>query len=137
MEANKDKKLDDLIRKSVKEVGLESPSADFTKTLLSKIEASAQKDATTAYKPLISKAGWAILILILVALSGFALYGNLDSNLAWLEKINMGALPKLQLMDAFPNLAVSNIFFYGFLIFGIFAFIQLVLFKQRLDRQYA
>ncbi|MCW5517392.1 hypothetical protein [Muriicola sp. Z0-33] len=137
MEANKDKKLDDLIRKSVKEIGLESPSADFTKTLLSKIDVSTQIDTATAYKPLISKAGWVVLTLILVALSGFALYGNLDSNLAWLEKMNMGALPELQLMDALPNLAVSNIFFYGFLIFGIFAFIQLLFFKQRLDRQYA
>lgn len=137
MEVNKEKKLDDIIRKSVKEIGLESPSADFTKTLLSKIDASTQKETATVYKPLISKAGWGVLSVILIAISGLAVYGNMDTNLAWLEKMNIGALPKLQLMDALPDLAVSNIFFYGLLIFGLFALIQLVLFKQRLDRQYA
>lgn len=137
MEANKEKKLDNFIRKSVKEIGLESPSVNFTKTLLTKIEVSAQKETTTVYKPLISKVGWGVLAVILLALSGLAIYGRGDTKLAWLEKMNMGALPKLQLMDALPNFAISNIFFYGLLIFGLFALIQLVLFKQRLDRQYA
>ncbi|MBT8183971.1 MAG: hypothetical protein KJN76_03955 [Eudoraea sp.] len=137
METNKERKLEDIIRKSVKEAGLESPSADFTASLLSKIEASAQQASATVYKPLISKAGWAVMSVVVVALIIFALYQKLDIQLAWLEKMNMATLPKIQFTDALPTLAMSNIFLYSLLIFGVFVVIQMVLLKKRLDRQYA
>jgi len=136
MEANNKEKLDGLIRKSVKEAGLESPSVDFTKNLMTKIKVASKQESVTVYKPLISKVGWGILAIIVLALSVFALDQKLDIQLAWLEKMNMGALPKVQLLDTLPNFGLSNIFFYSILIFAVFAVIQLVLLKQRLDRQY-
>lgn len=137
MEVNKEKQLEDLIRKSVKEVGLESPSADFTKTLMSQIKVSAQSTSVTMYKPLISRAGWAILAIVVLALSFYALDHKLDIQMAWVEKMNLGALPKLHLKDVLPNLAISNIFLYSLLIFALFAVIQMVFLMQRLNREYS
>ena len=136
MEVNNENELDDLIRKSVKTVGLDSPSADFTKNLISKIEMSSELESITTYKPLISKAGWVIMAVIVLALSVFALDYKLDILLAWLDKMNFGALPELHLLEVLPQLAISNIFFYGLFIFAIFALIQMVFLKQRLDKQY-
>ena len=137
MEENKKDKLDELIRKSVKDIGLESPSADFTKKLLSKIEARTAEQSVTVYKPLISKLGWGLMAFFVVAMSLFALNDKLDIQFAWLEKMNLGALPKLQLTDALPDMAISNIFLYSILIFAVFAAIQMVFLKHRIDRQYA
>lgn len=136
MEENKERNLDNFVRKSVKEVGLERPSDSFTETLLAKIEASQQKVSVTAYKPLISKAGWFVLALVVTGLSALVLFGNVDTRLAWLEKMNMGAIPKIEFLDALPSLAVSNTILYSLLIFAIFAIFQVVLLKQRLDRRY-
>ena len=137
MEVDKNKELDDFIRKSVKEVGLERPSEAFTASLLDKIETAAQQHSVTTYKPLISKFGWVMLSIIVLGLSLFALNHKLDIQLAWLEKMNMGAIPKLQLADAIPNMDISNIFLYSLLIFAVFATIQIVFLKQRMDKQYA
>ena len=137
MEENKDKNLDNFVRKSVKQAGLESPSDNFTTTLLAKIEASNQKVSITAYRPLISKVGWGALATIVVALSIFAWFGRVDTKLAWLEKMNMGALPQLDFLDKMPSLALSNIILYGLLVFGVFAVFQVLFLRQRLNSHYA
>lgn len=136
MEENKEKKLDDLIRKAVKEIGLECPSVDFTKTLNAKIELSARADSVTMYKPLISKAGWAIMAVIVLSFSVVALDYKIDIQMVWLEKIKMAALSKMHFLEALPNLGVSKILFYSLFIFAVFVLIQMVILKQRLDRQY-
>lgn len=137
MEANKENKLDELLSKSVREAGLESPSADFTKSLLSEIALIEKRASATAYKPLISKVGWVSMALVVLVLSVLARYSKLEIQFSWLEKINTGALPKLRLMEVLPKMAVSNILLYSIMIFAIFAVIQMVFLKQRLDRQYA
>ncbi|MEX0290022.1 MAG: hypothetical protein AB3N14_13010, partial [Flavobacteriaceae bacterium] len=137
MDETKEKNLDSFMRKSVKELGLEAPSSEFTKKILAKIEVADQKNSMTAYTPLISRWGWGILVAIVGILSAVVLFNEGDAELAWLEKMNMGALPDLEFLDALPELAVSNTLFYSLLIFAFFAVLQVLVIKQRLDERYA
>ncbi len=49
MKEDKDKKLDTFVRKAIIEVGLDSPSVDFTQSVLSEIQADAQKSKAFVY----------------------------------------------------------------------------------------
>ena len=137
MDEAKENNLDNLVRKSVKELGLQGPSSGFTKNILAKIEAADQKVSVTAYRPLISKLGWGVLVMIVTALSALVVFEKVDTSLAWLEKMNIGALPDLEFLDAMPGLVVSNTMFYSVLIFAFFAVLQVLFIKQRLNGRYA
>ncbi|MBT8182185.1 MAG: hypothetical protein KJO53_11415, partial [Eudoraea sp.] len=83
MEENRDKQLDDFVKKVVKSAGLESPSDDFTQSIMSKIAAQNEKSMVTRYKPLISKTSWLVLAGIAIFLSVYIIFGNSDLNVSW------------------------------------------------------
>ena len=52
-----DKELDDFTKSVIKEANLETPSFDFVKNVMGKIEVETLKNVEVVYKPLISKTG--------------------------------------------------------------------------------
>ena len=63
MQDKTDKYLDDLTKKVIKIGSIESPSFNFTDTVMSQVEALG-KNQLTVYKPLISKKKWALILII-------------------------------------------------------------------------
>ena len=99
MEDNREKQLDDFIRKVVNHAGLESPANDFTQNILSKIIAETNKSTATVYQPLISRTGWLILAIFTIILFAFVIFGNLDLHIGWLPAIDKLVPNKIGFFD--------------------------------------
>ncbi len=136
MEENKEKELDIFVKRVVDEIGLEQPSIDFTKSVLSKIQSETKKSAIS-YKPLISKSAWVVLATIVFGIFLYVIFGNPRME------INSPAFSVLNKLAAFdfsveiPYRSVSNIYVYGFLGLTFFMGIQIFVLKHHFDKRYS
>lgn len=137
MEENKEKQLDDFIKKIVLESGLEQPSEDFTATVLSKVVLEEKQSETILFKPLISKFTWGVLAAVVIGIIAFVNYGKVDTEISWLPTLKLDTLVKYNPFDALPSVAMSDSFTYALLALVLFVCIQLFAFKRYLDRQFA
>lgn len=133
MEENK--KLDDFIKSSMKEIDLEKPSIDFTDTVLSKIGIEAEKNTVLDNKPVFSKRIWFVIITLFVAIVGYVILGDSNMESAWLSASQLNKLAAFNLSAQLPKLPFSNTLFYGVLISTLFIWIQVFLLKNRFERQ--
>lgn len=134
MEENK--KLDDFIKKSIQEVGLEKPSLDFTDLVLSKIAAESEISPVFHYQPILSKSTWFIILGTVASIFGFVFFGNPDLENTMFSFLQLNKMTAFNILGEIPSPEVSNTFIYSFLIFAIFVIVQVFMIKQRLDRQY-
>ena len=134
MEENK--KLDDFIRKTIKEVGLEKPSPNFTNLVLSKIQAEEEKAAIFQFQPILSKKVWFIIIGGVIALFAYLLLGDLEIENPWFSISRLNQLTAYDLSVTIPDLPVSSTFIYGFLIFTFFVVVQVFMLKQSVNRSF-
>lgn len=134
MEENK--KLDDFIKKSVQEVGLEKPSLDFTDLVLSKIEVESEKSPAFQYQPILSKSTWFIILAMVAAIFGYVIFGNPNLENTMFSFSQLNKMTAFNILGEIPSPEVSNTFIYSFLIFTIFVILQVFMIKQRLDRHY-
>ena len=76
MKENEDKNIEQYVHAVIKEAPLESPSPDFTATVMLGVLALDKRKAT-AYKPLISKTGWVLIFGgIIATLAYFMINGG-------------------------------------------------------------
>jgi len=136
MEENKEKQLDDFVKKIVKSAGLETPSVGFTQNIMSKIVAQEAKSAVTVYQPLISKKSWLILATITLLLFAYVIFGKLDLTISWLPNINSEVLNKIGFMDALSQINLPNTAVYS--LFGIilFFYVQIIFLKIHLESRF-
>ncbi len=134
MEENK--KLDDFIRKAIKEVGLEKPSLDFTDLVLSKIQTEEEKSAVFKFQPILSKKTWFIIICAIITLFAYLLLGDLEMESPWFSISQLNRLTAYNLSATLPDLPISSTFIYGFLIFTFFVVVQVFMLKQRVNRSF-
>ena len=134
MEENK--KLDDFIKKSVQEVGLEKPSLDFTDLVLSKIEVESEISPAFQYQPILSKSTWFIILAMVAAIFGYVIFGNPNLENTMFSFSQLNKMTAFNILGEIPSPEVSNTFIYSSLIFTIFVILQVFIIKQRLDRQY-
>lgn len=134
MEENK--KLDDFIKASIKDIGLEKPSVDFTELVLSKIEADTQMNAVRVYKPLFSKMAWFVLVTVVASIFGYAIFSSPEVESSWFTLSQIDKLITSNLTAKISVLAVSNTYVYGFLMVTLFLCVHVILLKQRFDKQY-
>lgn len=132
MEENKE--LDDFIKKSIQEVGLENPSEDFTNAIFSKIEN--QNSTTFVTKPLLSKYVWFGILTFVAAIFGFVIFGNMSMESTWGNAIQLNKLTSVNLSLKMPNLPFSNVFVYGLVAVAVFIWIQVLVLKKQLDKRY-
>ena len=131
-----DKKLDDFIGKSIKSVGLDKPSLDFTNSVLSKIQVESQTKAVFEYRPIISKSTWAIIFAIVVAIFTYVIFGNSDQGNTWFSFSQLNMVTSFNVLGKMSSFELSNTFVYGILVFTFFLLIQVLLIKQRFERHY-
>ncbi|WP_297692124.1 hypothetical protein [uncultured Eudoraea sp.] len=136
MEENRDKQLDDFIKKVVNNAGLEAPSDDFTQSIMSKIAAQNEKSMVTRYKPLISRTSWLVLAGIAIFLSVYIIFGNSDLNVSWIPSITELATHNIGIMNTLENLQLPNTLVYGLAGLTFFIYVQIVLLKKHLESRY-
>lgn len=143
MNENADKHLDNLSRKVIGELAVESPSFDFTKSVMSQINALSSSSVTT-YVPLISKTVWALIALVFVGIVGFVNFGASDTSTtlstteksSWLDRLILERLPGYEFVNPLANLDLSQTTVYGIVLFAFMICIQVPLLKHYFNKRY-
>ena len=93
MKENENNELEKLADKAMKSLPLETPSFDFTSRVMAQV-AMAPEKTISAYKPILPKTFWIVLITIIIGLLGYAYFTdgsqeqifNIDFDLAYTNK---------------------------------------------------
>lgn len=137
MEENKDKQLNDFVKKIVRSAGLETPSDGFTQNIMSKIAVQEAKTTAIKYKPLISKRSWLILAAITIILFTYIIFGKLDLSISWLPNIYSVILNKIGFMEALSQIHLPNTAVYALIGILLFFYVQIIFLKKHLENRYA
>jgi hypothetical protein len=136
MEENKDKQLNDFVKKIVRSAGLETPSDGFTQNIMSKIVVQEEKTTAIKYKPLISKRSWLILAAITIILFTYIIFGKLDLSISWLPNINSVTLNKIGFMEVLSQIHLPNTAVYALIGIMLFFYVQIIYMKRHLDNRF-
>ncbi|WP_318309968.1 hypothetical protein [Flagellimonas crocea] len=134
MDKVEDKKLEALVDKMMGGMPLESPSRDFTQSVMAKIEAQESKEVFQ-YRPIMSKRAlftvFAAFAALLIAV-GFQL--GPESGQGWFKNLNMENWfhADWSWMEGFT---FSKVTVYAFLFLGLMFFVQVSLLKKQLGRR--
>nr|WP_297787016.1 hypothetical protein [uncultured Allomuricauda sp.] len=131
MDELEDKKLEAFVDKLMEDAPLESPSVDFTKNVLQKLEAETSKEVFQ-YKPIVSGKVLSIAFIAFVAL--LIVIGSqvgLDNGQGWFKNLNMGAWFHAD-WGWMKGYTSSKVMVYGFLFLGLMFFVQVPLLKKQL-----
>lgn len=134
MTKHSEQHLDRLAKKVFKSVPLETPSLDFTATIMTKIEA-VETSSITTYKPLISKKAWFIIGTIIVGVVAYLLTLEGNQSTGLLDKVDYSLVTDNKFTDALANIAMSNVFIYAIISLGATWFIQISLSKYQFNKR--
>lgn len=132
MQEHLEQHLDKLAEKVMKSPGLEKPSLDFTANVMSGIKTSTSK--TFVYKPLISKTGWLLIIMALMALSIYLTFNTSAENSIF-NSVNLSGLTNNKLTELLSGITISKTFMYALGLFGLVWFIQVPILKHYMDKR--
>ena len=130
---NLQKEIDAFASKYIKEIEIESPSLNFTATLMKKIEVKHKK--VLNQKPLISKKGWFGIFLVIFIVLLFSSKTKENSVFEWL-KLDFSFIPSLKINQIFETLSISNTTMIAFLLFGGMLLCQLFYLKNYFDKRF-
>ncbi|WP_420601202.1 hypothetical protein [Flagellimonas sp.] len=133
MEKDKKTNMEDWIADGIKEVGLESPSNDFTRQVLSKLPEREVQVPQIIHSPLITKNGWTFVILSIIAIFTLFFYGykgRIGEDQTILDKVF-----DFLSYDIFSGIHFSDTIVMGVVLFAVFACIQMVTLKRFIERQ--
>lgn len=134
MEMNDDKKLDQLIGKSIRLVSLNAPSEGFEESILEKIQAVEIKNKALN-KPLISKLTWVFLGAGFVSLMVY-LIATLDTEQSlWFKDFNYTNVFANRFFETFDAIQFGSTLFYSVICFFSMLVIQLPFLKHYFDKQ--
>ena len=133
MKENVDKYLENLSDKVLKEISLESPSNDFTTSVMSKIEAIARPTGVM-YKPLISKTMWFLISVGLIGIVAYSVLYNPTEN-ELLSAFDLSFLTDNKLTAAMSGMTFSKTLLYSTVLFALMFAVQVPLLRGYLDRR--
>ena len=132
MQDHLEQHLDRLTKKVIKSPGLEKPSVDFTANIMAKLDGATSK--AFVYKPLISKTGWVLIILLLIIASVYLIMtGTNESSI--LGAIDFSILSNNKLTQLFSGINLSSTVIYVIGIGGFMWFVQVSILKHYLDKR--
>ncbi|WP_299552105.1 hypothetical protein [Seonamhaeicola sp.] len=135
MDNQTDKYLDDLTKKVINQTTVESPSVGFTSSVMSQI--AELKSATTTYKPLITKWGWLLILMMSLVLVAYILFtSNPTGSSSFLNALDFSVLYENKLFDTVSNFPVSKTVVYAVVLFGLMFSIQIPFLKSHFNKQY-
>ncbi len=128
MKSNEDKNIEKLIEKMMKATTAETPSFDFTSSVMSEVLAI-QKKKSISYKPVISKKAWYIIFASMLALFAYLALTIKTAS----SGINID-LSKF--LKPFPGLQISSVTANVLLMAILMLFIQMVLLKSYFNKRF-
>jgi len=134
MKDNIDTHIERLVDKAIKDVPLESPSLDFTNSVMAKVNAL-QKSTITTYRPLISKPWWFAIFAVSTLVVCFILFGTSTKHINWLSFIDLNVFADTKFSTALSGFKMSKITTYSVVLFGIMLFIQVPLLKNYFEKR--
>ena len=133
MDRLEDKKLEALVDKIMEDATLESPSNDFTNTVMQKIEAEAS-NTVFQYKPIVSGK---VLSFIFIAFTALLIYigsqVGLDSGQGWFKNLHVQNWFQAN-WSWIEGYSSSKVTIYAFLFLGLMFFVQVPWLKKQLNR---
>ena len=128
---DKDKDIERLIDKVMKDHTLQAPSFDFTSKVM--VQVAAQRTRTSHYQPMISKTAWggifgSILIICIYALTDATQQASPNT-------IELGFLYNNRLSEAVAKIHFSEVTMYAVLVLTFLIFIQIPLLKNHFGRK--
>jgi len=136
MQEDNKTKFDQFIQNKIKEEGLEKPSLNFTKSVISKIETQKEHSAIMDYKPLVPKNVWYSGAAIVILIFCYLIFGNIALEFNWLPEMKMPQIGQFKLFERLPNINISNIYVYAFIGLAFFVGVQVYLLKTHFDKRY-
>jgi len=135
MNENADKNLDNLSRKVIGESSVESPSFDFTQTLMAQIHGVNTSKATT-YVPLISKRVWFIIAAAFVSVLGYLVFGTSAEQNSWVTDFGLDRISNIELSNPLATIEFSQTSIYAVALFAIMLCIQIPILKRHFDKRF-
>ena len=128
-----DKYIDDFSKDILKDIGLETPSANFVNNVLKTINVENTLVSNSVYKPLISKRGWFFIVVCLIVLFTYFYTSNTESSIQY-PVIDLSFLNKLMAINIFENIKLSKIFSFSFILFSVLVLVQLHFIKKYFNK---
>ena len=120
--------LDAFAKKYVKEIKVEQPSLDFTVSIMKTI---IKESKTKVFKatPLISKKGWAAILVSVVGIL-FIPFKESEKGVDYLSKIDFSFFNNIEIPNLFNSISISNTVLYSILMFGLMVLVQVFYLKK-------
>ena len=134
MKEQADTSVENLVDKMMTSSTLESPSADFTSQILSKIEVLQQSKATV-YQPLISKRVWALIVVVCVAFLVYVFYTSSTESSNWFTTIDFSKFTNNRVSESFSDYTFSKTMMYAIILLSVMVFIQIPLLKNYFEKR--
>jgi hypothetical protein len=136
MKKNEDKNIELFVDKVMKETPLESPSHDFTATVMANVLAI-DKSKATVYKPLISTTGWVLIFGSIIATMVYFIIngGTQGEGQPW--SFGPGVKDSIKSFSDVHLFQVSRITVNVIVVSTILMLLQIALLKNHLDKRLA
>jgi len=129
-----DKELNEFTKYIVKESELKSPSSNFVKNVMSKIEEEVSINTQFDYKPLISIKGWFIIFSVIV-LATIAVIRNTQATSTYLSSWELSFLENTVNYFQFNEIKFSKTFVICSVIFSIMMMVQVLGIKHFYNKE--
>lgn len=135
MKDKADKYFDDIAKKIIQQGSIESPSFNFTDTVMSQV-LELNKSRVTMYKPLISKKGWFIILAVLITVIVYTAYfGEPLDSASWISQIDFGVFSSNGITNLL-SFKVSKAFTYAVVFLAIMIGVQVVFLKNYFNQRF-
>ena len=129
-----DKELNEFTKYIVKESELKSPSSNFVKNVMSKIEEEVSINTQFVYKPLISKKGWFIIFSVIV-LATIAVIRNTQATSTYLSSWELSFLENTVNYFQFNEIEFSKTFVICSVLFSLMMMVQVLGIKHFYNKE--
>ncbi len=136
METKRDSEFDDYLKQAIQEVGIDSPSVNFTDGVMGKIKLSQNTTKVILYRPLISSAGWIGIAFGVLAFLIFVFFEGKVSSIEYFSGPKWDILMNSNFWQRATEWRISKTVIYGFAFLALFMSIQVVLLKHHFDKRY-
>ena len=140
MKVNTDKHLEKLVDKMMKETSLEPPSFNFTDRVMDQVLTLASSKAMV-YEPLISKKGWALILLSVMAITCYIVLGAKTESSDFMDNIDFSVLSNNKISNMLSNLKVPDVsvpktFGYALMFLGVMLCVEIPFLKHYLNQRH-
>lgn len=135
MKENTDKFFDDIAKKVIQEGAIESPSFNFTDSVMSQV-LELNKSHSNIYKSLISRGTWFLVFTFLISVIIYTAYfGEQSESVSWMNQIDFGVFSNNEIANLL-SFNVSKAFTYAVAFLAIMVGVQVVFLKNYFNQRF-